>query len=95
MNGFDDTSALFRHEIAYVLGQMQRKVTIEGLIKVLINNNEHRMVRHEAAEALGSIGGEEVQEILKKYEFDNETVVGQSCQVALDTIDYWNNSSNF
>eukprot|EP01031_Cornospumella_fuschlensis_P044317 gene44317-54193_t len=59
LRGFDDSSALFRHEIAYILGQMQRKATAEGLVKVLRNVEEHRMVRHEAAEALGAIGGED------------------------------------
>jgi deoxyhypusine monooxygenase len=52
VEGFKDSSALFRHEIAYVLGQMQRKITIEGLCVVLRDTNEHRMVRHEAAEVL-------------------------------------------
>lgn len=50
VNGFQDSSALFRHEIAYVLGQMQRPVTAAALITVLERKDEHRMVRHEAAE---------------------------------------------
>lgn len=50
LEGFNDTSALFRHEIAYVLGQMQRSVTVDGLSAVLRDEAEHRMVRHEAAE---------------------------------------------
>jgi len=50
LEGFSDSSALFRHEVAYVLGQMQRAVTIDGLSNVLCNEEEHRMVRHEAAE---------------------------------------------
>ena len=44
--GFKDTSsALFRHELAYVLGQMQRKVTIPHLTEVLRDEKEHKMVR--------------------------------------------------
>ena len=50
VNGLHDSSALFRHEIAYVLGQMQRPVTAAALMAVLERKNEHRMVRHEAAE---------------------------------------------
>ena len=92
--GFEDSSALFRHEIAYVLGQMQRKAVTDGLVSVLQNKSEHRMVRHEAAEALGAIGGEEIEEILKQYSFNDEQVVVESCHVALDTMDYWN-SNNF
>lgn len=68
---------------------MQRRVTIEGLALVLENVQEHRMVRHEAAEALGAIGGQEVEAILNQYKNDSEIVVVESCDVALDTIDYW------
>jgi len=50
VSGLQDSSALFRHEIAYVLGQMQRPVTATALIAVLERKDEHRMVRHEAAE---------------------------------------------
>lgn len=89
LEGFKDSSALFRHEVAYVLGQMQRLVTVDGLSEVLVNESEHRMVRHEAAEALGAIGGERAEKLLSQYEHCDEEVVNQSCQVALDTIDYW------
>ncbi len=90
-DGFGDNSALFRHEVAYVLGQMQRKVTIPQLTVVLRNTDEHKMVRHEAAEALGAIGGEAIEAILRDYEQDPEAVVKESALVALDTIDYWTN----
>jgi len=89
-DGFADTSALFRHEIAYVLGQMQRRATIDSLTAVLRKTSEHAMVRHEAAEALGAIGGEETEKVLREYESDAEAVVRESAQVALDTMDYWN-----
>jgi deoxyhypusine monooxygenase len=89
--GFKDPSALFRHEVAYVLGQMQKEVTVPALTDVLTNTDEHRMVRHEAAEALGSIGGEEVELILGEFLDDPEVVVTESCEVALDTLDYWEN----
>ena len=91
--GFQDESALFRHEIAYVLGQMQRPVTKEGLIGALKNNQEHRMVRHEAAEALGAIGGDDVEEVLQQYREDEEAIVKDSCDVALDTMDYWSQTN--
>jgi deoxyhypusine monooxygenase len=90
--GFKDNSALFRHEIAYVLGQMQRRCSVPGLCAVLQNTSEHAMVRHEAAEALGAIGGTDVECLLEGYLNDSEAVVKESCVVALDTIDYWNNN---
>jgi len=89
ISGFSDSSALFRHEVAYVLGQMQREVTIDGLAAVLRNRSEHKMVRHEAAEALGAVGGQKVETILKEFSSDDDLVVTQSCEVALDTIEYW------
>ena len=92
VQGLKDSSALFRHEIAYVLGQMQREISIEGLENVLANKVEHRMVRHEAAEAIGAIGGEKAYEILEKFQNDGERVVEESCFVALDTMEYWETS---
>ncbi len=51
---------MFRHEIAFVLRQIMNvdKNGIESLKNVLNNENESSMVRHEAAEALGSIAVE-------------------------------------
>ncbi|KAJ7520700.1 hypothetical protein O6H91_19G018200 [Diphasiastrum complanatum] len=48
-------SALLKHEVTYVLGQLQEICTIDALIQSLENGLEHPKVRHEAAEALGSI----------------------------------------
>lgn len=89
--GFSDKSALFRHEVAYVLGQMQRKVTLTGLTEVLKNMEEHPMVRHEAAEAIGAIGGHDAEAILQdiKKIIGDDKLVGESCEVALDNIEYW------
>jgi len=46
--GFQDPSALLKHECAYCLGQMQDQSAIDTLIEVLANTNEDPMVRHEA-----------------------------------------------
>lgn len=46
------------------------------------------MVRHEAAEALGSIATPEVLEVLEGFKKDEETVVRESCEVALDMYEY-------
>ncbi|OLL25497.1 Deoxyhypusine hydroxylase [Neolecta irregularis DAH-3] len=83
-SGFDDPSALLRHEIAYVFGQLSHSHSIPALSKVLQNSQELGMVRHEAAEALGSIGTDEVMAVLKKFEHDPEIVVSESVVVALD-----------
>lgn len=54
--------------------------------------NEIGMVRHEAAEALGSLGDEEgVEETLRKFLNDPEQVVRDSIIVALDMAEYEKN----
>ena len=46
------------------------------------------MVRHEAAEALGSISPEAYKELLCKYAYDPDPVVRDSCIIALAMFDY-------
>ncbi|KAG5952159.1 deoxyhypusine hydroxylase [Claviceps sorghi] len=87
--GFADSSALFRHEIAFVFGQLSHPASIPALAEALSNVEEASMVRHEAAEALGSLGEEEgVEEILKRFLHDKEKVVRESVIVALDMAEY-------
>lgn len=86
--GLTCSSALFRHEIAYVLGQIQHEAATQQLTRNLENPTENYMVRHECAEALGAIATEECMEVLKKYVADPERVVRESCEVALDMCDY-------
>lgn len=80
-------SALFRHEVAYVLGQIRSPTAIPELTARLKMQNENGMVRHECAEALGSIGTEECQNLLKEFLYDSERVVRESCEIALDIVD--------
>ena len=82
--GLKDNSALFKHEIAYVLGQMQDPLAVDALIECLQDTRESPMVRHECAEALGSIATEKCLEILQNFVHDKEQVVRESCLVALD-----------
>ncbi|KAF4456996.1 Deoxyhypusine hydroxylase [Fusarium austroafricanum] len=87
--GLSDSSALFRHEIAFVFGQLSHPASIPALTEALSNVNEASMVRHEAAEALGSLGEEEgVEDTLRKFLHDKEKVVRESCIVALDIAEY-------
>ncbi|XP_041978433.1 deoxyhypusine hydroxylase [Aricia agestis] len=88
--GFRASSALFRHEVAFIFGQMQDERSVPFLKKTLEDVNEHEMVRHEAAEALGSIATEECTEVLKRYLHDPRPVVRESCEVALDMSEYEN-----
>jgi deoxyhypusine monooxygenase len=87
----DKSSALLRHEVAYVLGQMQHPDSVEYLATSLKRQDEHRMVRHESAEALGAIEERwgECETILEYFLNDEDDVVRESCVVALDAGDYW------
>ncbi|KAL8920026.1 MAG: hypothetical protein Q9208_006481 [Pyrenodesmia sp. 3 TL-2023] len=90
--GFHDPSALFRHEIAFVFGQLSHPASIPSLIETLSDSKEESMVRHEAAEALGSLGDEEeVEDILKGFLNDPEQVVRDSVVVALDMASFEKN----
>ncbi|CAN0456887.1 unnamed protein product [Ectocarpus sp. 8 AP-2014] len=70
---------------------MQHPATVPALGTVLADLAEHQMVRHEAAEALGAIGGNEAEGLLRTFMADDVVAVKESCEVALDTIDYWSN----
>ncbi|WVR06772.1 deoxyhypusine hydroxylase [Kwoniella sp. DSM 27419] len=60
-DGFVDGSALFRHEIAYIFGQLSSPYSIPSLLSRLRDDKEDDMVRHEAAEALGGIASDGVE----------------------------------
>jgi len=95
--GLNCSSALFRHEIAFVLGQAASPHAVNELIGRLADTEENPMVRHECAEALGGIAspGVEVETELAKYlSSDQPAVVRESVVVALDMADY-NNSTEF
>ncbi|PMD36010.1 putative Deoxyhypusine hydroxylase [Hyaloscypha variabilis F] len=87
--GLEDPSALFRHEVAFVFGQLSHPASIPALSAALGNLEEASMVRHEAAEALGSLGEEEgVEDTLKRFLDDKEQVVRDSVIVALDMAEF-------
>ena len=89
-SGFDDPSALFRHEVAFVFGQLAHPDSVPYLIPVARNEAEHAMVRHEAVEALGSVGGDVagVEGYLKEMAGSGERVVRESAVVALDMVEF-------
>ncbi|KAL3476255.1 Deoxyhypusine hydroxylase [Aspergillus californicus] len=87
--GLKDPSALFRHEIAFVFGQLCHPASVPSLTETLGDLKEAGMVRHEAAEALGSLGDVEgVEDTLKNFLNDPEQIVRDSIIVALDMAEY-------
>ncbi|EKX53844.1 hypothetical protein GUITHDRAFT_150311 [Guillardia theta CCMP2712] len=91
----DKSSAVLRHEIAFVLGQIQNKAALSALETSLRNVEENQMVRHEAAEAIGAIAEEAANPLLEEFAKDKNQVVAESCIIALDISDYWNDDSQF
>jgi deoxyhypusine monooxygenase len=83
--------ALFRHEVAFVLGQLSHEASVPFLKQALDDLTLHDMVRHESAEALGGIGTDEALEILQRYLANQKEaqIVRESCEVALDAVEYW------
>ena len=86
--GLKSGSALFRHEVAYVLGQIRSEACVGQLIEALGDMSENGMVRHECAEALGAIASEQATAALRRYLGDRERVVSESCIVALDMSEH-------
>ena len=79
----DHDSALLKHEIAFVLGQLEHPAATAALARAVRREGEHGMVRHEAAEALGAIGTPEAVEVLREYCAHSEEILRESCWVAL------------
>ena len=67
---------------------MQHEASVAQLSHNLRDPHESAMVRHECAEALGSIATDECTEVLEEYLQDSERVVKESCIVALDMSEY-------
>ncbi|XP_003461093.1 deoxyhypusine hydroxylase [Cavia porcellus] len=81
-------SALFRHEVGYVLGQLQHEAAVAPLAATLARRAESPMVRHECAEALGAIARPAGLAALRAHAADPERVVRESCEVALDMYEH-------
>lgn len=87
-------SALFKHEVAFILGQMA-EVASEALSKleeVLQDENENPIVRHETALTLGEIS--KGKELLKKYSTHHDQLIAESCIIAEEFVDYWKEMHN-
>ena len=70
------------------MGQMQDSAAVPHLIERLSDLEEDVMVRHEAAAALGAIGDQIAMATLREFVDDDSIVVAESCEVAIDLLDY-------
>ena len=84
---FDDDNPLLKHEIAFVLGQLEHPAAVDALCAAVRCEDEHGMVRHEAAEALGAIGSPDAISVLREFSEHPEPILRESCWVALHMYD--------
>ena len=61
--------------------------SVPSLCAAVRREDEHAMVRHEAAEALGAIGAPDALAILGEFSRDAEEILRDSCVVALHMFD--------
>ena len=66
-----------------MLGQLEHPAAETALCDAVRREEEHGMVRHEAAEALGAIGTKESIAVLRAYSNHGEEILRESCWVAL------------
>jgi deoxyhypusine monooxygenase len=81
-------SPLLRHELGYVLGQMQAKSALGKLSDVLRDVDDDAMVRHECAEALGAIGSGDSLALLREMCSTEQQEVAETCQMAAALIEW-------
>ena len=71
-----------------MFGQLAHPASEPALTATLNNMAEHGMVRHECAEALDAVATQTCMKTLEKYLSDEDPVVRESCEVALDMAEY-------
>ena len=81
-------TALMRHELAYILGQMQHREMCPVLSAILEDEEDDVLVRHESAEALGAIGDISSLEVLHKYRDHEAPEIAETCRIAIDLIEW-------
>lgn len=85
----DKFTPLYKHEVAFVLGQMAKtaKKALSKLEEVLQDENENAIVRHETALALGEIS--KSKDLLEKYSTHKDLLVAESCIISTEFVDFW------
>ena len=79
-------SILLRHEACYVLGQMKDVRAVPLLTKILNDDDEHEVTRHEAAEALAAIGDTGAMECLCQYTSNTSVPLKETCELGVNRL---------
>ncbi|KAI5162029.1 deoxyhypusine monooxygenase [Nematocida ausubeli] len=86
---FTTTSVLLKHELAYVLGQMQNRTALPILERILRDGSEDEIVRHEAAEAIATFGDMAYEPLLREYadiSVSKSKAVSETCEIGAELI---------
>eukprot|EP00347_Sterkiella_histriomuscorum_P019136 403342811 len=80
-------SALLKHEVAFILAQMEEvcRVAVPFLIDCVSNEEEAPIVRHEVLVSLGDMIDD--KSMLEQFVDHHDLIVNESCQVAFSYID--------
>eukprot|EP00971_Amphidinium_carterae_P031507 620398-Amphidinium_carterae.1 len=68
---------------------MEHDTSMLTLTETLSDVEEHPVVRHEAAIALGAVGSSTARAAVARFCSDPDVMVSESCEVALDIMNYW------
>eukprot|EP00939_MAST-03C_sp_MAST-3C-sp1_P000646 g646.t1 len=75
-----------RHEIAFALGQTEHASAILSLRRLLADETEDEVTRHEAAESLSTLDGENCKQRFEIYSRDRNRhpILSDTCMLALE-----------
>ena len=80
-----EQSVLMRHEIAYVMGQVGDESAIPALVRMLDDQDEDEVTRHEAAEGLAAIDAEgSIQHFERYASSESLPLLAQTCELAIE-----------
>lgn len=81
-------SALLKHEVAFILAQMEEEchAAVPFLIDCVNNDDEAPIVRHEVLVSLGDMIDD--KSLLQQFVDHPDPIVSESCEVAFSYIDY-------
>lgn len=85
-SNFANCSALLKHEVAFILAQMDKvfSVAVPYLLEACQNPEEAAIVKHEGLVAVGEMidDGSQIEKLLNH----EDPIVSESCAVALNNI---------
>jgi len=80
-----EQSVLMRHEIAYIMGQVGDESAVPALVRMLDDEDEDEVTRHEAAEGLAAIDSEGSLPHFQRYaSSESLPLLAQTCELAIE-----------